>query len=398
MTNPGASSLGYHWPSYGLYRFRISNFKSLVDFDLSMDKVTCLVGLNGAGKSTILQALDFVSQQMRGDVSKWLEARQWSTGDINSRLLTARNIQFTVDGMAAGHPVQWTATFNRSQLRCTREELVVGKDLVFRVHDGDWQVKQRNDKEISTLTPINWDYQGSLLSQIKDSVLPRELRHFRRFISSIASLDTLSPQQMRKRARVSQGGVGSSGEQLSAFIHQLTPERQSQLQDLLADNYPQLRRLETSSLRSGWKALKIHEQFGDTKFTTGSRHINDGMLRLMAIIAESLSNHGFLLFDEIENGINPELVEFLLDYLVGIPQQVMVTTHSPLILNYLETDVARDGVMFIYKLATGETRAIPLFSIPSMAKKLEFMGPGEVYADTELTRLPDEIAQLPKAN
>ena len=36
-------------------------------------KFTCLIGLNSAGKSTILQSIDFISQQMHGNISDWLE-------------------------------------------------------------------------------------------------------------------------------------------------------------------------------------------------------------------------------------------------------------------------------------------------------------------------------------
>jgi hypothetical protein len=72
----------------------------------------------------------------------------------------------------------------------------------------------------------------------------------------------------------------------------------------------------------------------------------------------------------------------------------MVTTHSPMILNYLDDDVARDGVIYVYKTEQGYTRTIPFFSIPSLAEKLKFMGPGEAFADTDLTALQDEIHQV----
>ena len=125
--------------------------------------------------------------------------------------------------------------------------------------------------------------------------------------------------------------------------------------------------------------------------TTEARHVADGILRLIAILAETETEHRFLLFDEIENGINPELVEFVLDALVSAPQQVLVTTHSPMILNYLDDEVARDGVVYLYKTRDGQTRAIRFFDIPSIAEKLTVMGPGEAFADTDLTALRDEI-------
>jgi predicted ATPase len=146
----------------------------------------------------------------------------------------------------------------------------------------------------------------------------------------------------------------------------------------------------------GWKQIEIEEapqgQESFPRITTGAQHINDGMLRLIAIVAELASyEQRFVLFDEIENGINPEVVEFVIDKLVNARQQVMVTTHSPMILNYLDDQVARDGVVYLYKARDGRTRAIRFFDVPSIAEKLTVMGPGEAFADTDLTALRDEI-------
>ncbi len=72
-----------NWDSHHaamITRFHIENFKSLADFDLppkghESKAFACLIGLNGAGKSSLLQALDFVAQLATGDVSGWLERR-----------------------------------------------------------------------------------------------------------------------------------------------------------------------------------------------------------------------------------------------------------------------------------------------------------------------------------
>jgi predicted ATPase len=114
----------------------------------------------------------------------------------------------------------------------------------------------------------------------------------------------------------------------------------------------------------------------------------------MAILTQLESDNDFLLFDEIENGINPEVIEYLIDHLVNARHQVLVTTHSPMILNYLEDKIARQGVIYLYKNSQGMTRSIKLFDIPSMAKKLQFMGPGEAFVDTDLTRLYQEVESL----
>ena len=60
-------------------------------------------------------------------------------------------------------------------------------------------------------------------------------------------------------------------------------------------------------------------------------------------------------------------------------------------VNYLDDQVAREGVVYLYKTREGQTRAIRFFDIPSVAEKLTVMGPGEAFADTDLTALRDEI-------
>ena len=80
--------------------------------------------------------------------------------------------------------------------------------------------------------------------------------------------------------------------------------------------------------------LEIKEAFNGHQIATEARHVSDGMLRLIAILAELQSDHRFVLFDEIENGINPELVEFVIDSLTTTSKQVLVTTHSPMIVSF----------------------------------------------------------------
>ena len=160
--------------------------------------------------------------------------------------------------------------------------------------------------------------------------------------------------------------------------------------------YPHFQKLATRELKPDVRVLEIVEDFQGKHFKTEARHLNDGLLRILAMITNSVSDAGLLVFDEIENGINPELVEFVINLLVETEQQVIVTTHSPMILNYLDDEVAKSGVIYLYKTNEGFTRSIPFFSIPSLQKKLELMGPGEAFVDTNLLELFQEIDGLIK--
>ncbi len=174
----------------------------------------------------------------------------------------------------------------------------------------------------------------------------------------------------------------------------MSPKQKNKLEALLIKAYPKLKSVNTKALRSGWKELNIAEIFSGYKLSTEAQHINDGMLRIMAILAQLMTEHSFMAFDEVENGINPELIEYLIDTLVAAEQQVLVTTHSPMILNFMEDEVAVKSVQYLYKTKEGYTRSIPFFSIPSLMEKLTVMGPGEAFIDTDLTALGDEIASL----
>jgi predicted ATPase len=376
--------------------FQIDNFKSLVSFELPIAKLTCLIGLNGAGKSTVIQAVDFASRMFMGRVDYWLSDRGWKEADLNSKLVRKSNIDMVVEAKDGKTEYLWSGSFNRILLRCTRESLRIDGRERFSVADAAIATANRR---APARGEIAFRYQGSVLSALTDDALPdKEIQQFRSFMRGITSLDLLSPQSLKRRTDVSDGKLGLGGERLSAFLYELPYSDKSKLLKLLVDCYPHLDRIVTRSLRRGWKELSIREQFGNRGVYTEASHINDGMLRLMAILGETFTDSTFLLFDEIENGINPELVEFLLDTLIDASQQVLVTTHSPMILNFLDDDVAREGVQYLYRDVNGATKTVPFFSIPSVEEKLEVMGPGEAFVDTDLAHLAGEIAEMSAPN
>jgi len=364
----------------------IDNFKSLVGFRMEFAKFNCLIGLNGAGKSTVLQALDFLAQLMQGDINGWLQERQWDKSELNSKLSKKQNISFEVtSSQKAAGELKWFGEFNRQKLYCSSETITLNGKTLLKVADGRFAI----NGDISQ--PIIFSYQGSILSVLKEKELSDGLLALKTELSSMKSMDLLSPHLLRQKARESGMDVGLGGEKLSAFLHELSNEKRVMLEQSLKSYYPSFSTYQTSAMRSGWKKLYVHETFDGLPIETEARHINDGMLRIMAIVAQTLTEHSFLLFDEIEDGINPELIERLMDQLVNAPQQMLVTTHSPMILNYLEDEVAIAGVQLIYKNDQGLTRARAFFEIPSMAEKLRVMGPGEVFVDTELVSLVREL-------
>lgn len=403
--------------------FYIDNFKSLVDFRLppmphGLAKFTCLVGLNGAGKSTVLQAFDFVGHMTSGQVSAWLRQRDWEDADLKSRFLNRVLINFELEIDAPGlGTIVWEGAYNATLRRCTAESVRVGQEDVLKLTDESIIAKGREGAELLTLPRQTLQYEGSALSLLDTRKgLHPALQALKESANALRSLDMLNPREMRRRSRDA-SDIGYGGERLSGYLHGLTKSRKDALLVALQAFYPQLKSLTTTGMRAGWRDLHIAESYPDAQkksLDTPARQINDGLLRILAVLSQvtpdahaahhsaadghGLSPHGnCVLFDEIENGINPELMQKLVQLLLESQAQIIVTTHSPLVMNYLPDDVARDAVLLLFRNSVGHTKVVRLFDLPSTGKKLRLLGPGEVYVDTRLNELPTEAEQWLKA-
>lgn len=385
--------------------FSIKNFKSLHDIELQFsEKFNVLIGLNGTGKSSVLQAIDFlVSLSHSSGVSKWLQSREWELPALFTCLSGKRAsslISFSMVMDIHGEQYyRWEGTFNANLEKCTKEAILWNhRDL--NTEGGRWLTLSEGmvklDAEIA-LPPINLkpiDYRGSFLSVVKSESRPYNIPPYdlRSYLGNILSIELLSPHQMKRRVREMTGsGVGLGGEQLSLFLHSLTEDQKTQLKTVMTRFYPHFESFETVAMRGGWKKLIVREKYDDGIFTTTeSRQLNDGMLRVLAIIAETLFSEGTVLIDEIEDGINPELLEKLVEYLLeDSPCQVITTSHSPLLLNFLPDEQARKGVQFVYKTGEGISRVVPFFEIPQLSESLGLLGAGEVMLQFDMEQVAE---------
>ena len=388
----------------------VNNFKSLVDFKINLAKFNCLIGLNGSGKSTFLQFMDFLAQLMKGDIKNWLRRREWDTYDCVSKSTAKPIIQFQVEFVSDNNQYGcWSATYHCDLLYCVEEEVICnGKKLYVENFDeneiGSYQFRETKD---STVSDIAFQYEGSILSVLKEKRITDAFVAIKNFICDIMSCDLLAPNFLRKGSYLEKSdNIGMCGEDLAAFLWSFSDEKRDELSEKLKTVFPQIRHIvliddnpphlpPKNNPRKELAFIEFHNRKSGNKADfIYANQINDGFLRLVAFLSQMETKSSILLFDEIENGINPELVDFLLKELVNAKQQIVVTTHSPLFLNYLEDDTARESVQYFYKTPEGYTQCIPFFEIPSIQEKLGVLGPGEAFADTDLFGLAREIEQI----
>ncbi len=373
-------------------RIKIRNFKSLADFEVSdLSAFTCLIGLNGSGKSTLLQFLDFVQAILKGNISDWLTRHKWKPTDLISLGTASRTIDFELDITREQQRQTWQARLNLQELRCVYETLTLRQDSSSpQQHLLTFKDNQLILKEKIYPLPPAFRHEGSIFSILE---LTDDFFAFQELLQTKA-FGVLDPAEASQATQISSKSskimVEENGKGLIGFISQLTSSQQNELFQRLQTFYPDAHSFKIKSQRFGWKSLLLNEK---EKSHFDASHLSYGTLRILVFLSQWFSDNQCVVFDEIENGINQEIMATLLKLLLDFNgKQVIITTHSALLINYLPDDIARKNIFFLYKDANGSTHAKRFFDMPPLADKLNLLGPGEAMASVDLVQLSRQLA------
>lgn len=130
--------------------------------------------------------------------------------------------------------------------------------------------------------------------------------------------------------------------------------------------------------------METREDFQNRQIKVPASGISDGTLRLMALFSLTFLNksQGMILLDEVEDGINVAniqlFVEYLRKYIEERKEQVVVTTHSSVVMDYVDPSEIR----YFYRDENGFTRCQNFKELPGAKKQLDFLYPGEIILNT----------------
>lgn len=391
-----------------LKKIEIDNFKSLVNFSMDLAPMTVIIGNNATGKSSILQAIDFLCNCVREDFSVIIERRGWTVENIKSKLVASNNrITFKseielddIEGKA--NTYLWELSINAytgKNLMEVHSEKIVNKtngEVLLDYFSGKKGFVKGKNEDISI--PASFAMKSSVMKIIADVTDATDgISAIKKFLLDSTSYELLSPAEMRLSSRGSVDTIGMSGKNLPSFIKKMDDtKKQKFMQKLQMVLGERITDVEAQTKGTpGWTQINVKEKYDNKTIQVNSKELSDGMLRVLAFIAisEISKSRAIMLLDEIENGINSNYAESLLDVLSGIYEesghQLILTTHSTVFLDYVD----RDSIVYLYRDEVGETKATKLFATEAMKEQLEYMWPGEVILNMSPSAIMERILE-----
>lgn len=384
-----------------LRRFRIEGFKALDPVDVFIDgPAFFLIGANGAGKSSILQALSFVQYFATGHSLQFFRDRRWDPKQIRSRTSQRRakplTLEFNLE--TKRYQIYWRFSWSLTR-HCLMRESV----WVRRGQDEPEKVFQYSNTPLSKQMSKagSWSelvLEGSAMAVIRPGALSKKhsdlLQCLQKWGEGVTSLELLSPISMRSGARGYPHDIGLRGERLAAFLAGLSSEQKGKVVKRVSRFYP-LRGFDTTRKRAGWVDLQIAEAFkGLPGFSAA--HMSDGFLRILALCAipEFSNDVSLVLLDEVEDGIEPHNLPRLIQQIIDESSaQIAMASHSPLLVNFFDPE----QIYFLAREPTGRTVAVPSDQIQVFKTGAEYLGSGEIWANTDLKGIEKEAVKIVRA-
>lgn len=114
--------------------------------------------------------------------------------------------------------------------------------------------------------------------------------------------------------------------------------------------------------------------------------LSDGTLRFAAITAAFFQPDmpDILTIEEIENGIHPSRLRLLVEMLrsqASSNRQVMATTHSPVVLAWLNPTDYQSTFLCSRDEETGASKIVPLSKVPNLDTLVKKQSIGELFAE-----------------
>ncbi|MDR1289875.1 MAG: AAA family ATPase [Planctomycetaceae bacterium] len=371
----------------------IKNFKAIQSTTVKLTDLSVLIGNNGSGKSSFIEALQMLQDALIDGLSKTFQDRWFSFEYIRNadqkkltgKKLFENDIEIILRGKLGKdsftYKVGFNAVPNGDLYIITNESLKKGTKTIF---EKDIANTQMNNGVVISSLPEN-QFQTSLqLADTKESFGV----DFRNYVLSWQFL-TLEPEQMyfptQRNYSAQKVKMKHSGENLADFFRRLQnkPDLSNLIIDKLRYVLPDLDYIGEDEINVQKHIYLFLKEYNGKRLP--SWLFSSGTLRILALLSilNSEIPPPIIFIEEIENGLDPRTLNLLVAEMRGmLPEhQFVVTTHSPYFL---------DLVDLRHVVVVERNKSNTEFFRPDDDKKLsmwkEKFSVGDLYKMNQLTR------------
>ncbi len=371
-----------------LQSLRVRNFKAIVDSKVvRLGALTVFIGNNGVGKSSLIEALESYQSIVRDGLDVAMQ-RWFGIEHIRHKAQEAKQRR----GVAV-NPIQIDLAIGASPRKSRRLEMAVNNDpaanrmfiAAERISraDGSWIERDR----IGAIETYGAG-RSILDSAIGDYV--EESQHVLdwQFLTLSPERMGLPVPQQRTGGRVRLARDGSNVADVLLDLRRQSPTAFEGVVEAMSYVLPYAQDIQPS-LTSSEIERKSWLQISEADFKVPGWLLSTGTLRMLALLAllRHPSPPPLIVVEEIENGLDPRsihlIVEEIRNAVLGGATQVILTTHSPYLLDLLTLE----HLVVVERDASGH----PMFTRPADSAKLknwsETFAPGKLYTMGNLSGL-----------
>lgn len=375
-------------------RITIENFKSLKQVDLKLGRLNLFVGANASGKSNLFDALQLVWGIACGiPVVEFLEGgvraesgEEWPgvRGGLANAIFRSPQPPFPQEAKLrlwladASGVFDYSFAFN-SRGMTTDEQLSQEGRRLFFMEGGEVWFRQMNGG-MSQGYPIQ--FQGSMMiANVRMGIGSEEDRKlivaWMNHLISMQFLE-LEPDTLRKYGSPADIHrlLDRRGRNFAGVVRHICADAKvkeaylSWLRELRPRELDDVKTLPGADGEPRFAVSELGQDFSATV-------LSNGTLRLAALAASFFQDPPpeLLAVEEIENGIHGSRLRLLLELLrnqAGLGRtQVLATTHSPLVLAWLQPEEYQHTFLCKRDEETGASRIVPLTEIPNFQEVVQ---------------------------
>ena len=390
-------------------RIKIRDFKSIREVELKLDPVTVLVGRSGTGKSNLVQAIRFLRNLLL-DLKEAVDhefgwERIVPVGEKKPK--TSIEVWFSVPGEEREYNYCiGFGTHNKQQFPSlvvlNEERLSLGQEEIFgRLKKDNGQWEWRKTPNVSPTPPQSESPILGLFPSLQQVVFANAALsagigyyHFPSTTLTFSQAPQHGQELLRKVPGLSDNAANYR-EVMRGIIQDFHhPNIRKNLLASLKTVNASIDSVQLDSLTNPQKAVVGHK-VADRVFELSLEAESDGTRRFYAHLLALYQTPSklALVFEEPENAIFPGALSILADEFKAAPRedrgQVILTTHSPVLLDFFDVDTVR-----AVEMQDGKTLVGPVSKEQREAVKDKLLTTGDLLT-VDRARL--ENADLPQS-